>query len=633
MAYERTSDTKVRGDSLDSFVENISKTYKNQILVRNAADELKFNQQVLEQNLSLDDQISYREAQKGRVADDPEEKKRIDGEISALKDRKEQKAFADAYLGKLIDFQAGISSIDTVIDFLETQKSTVTDQNILDTINTELVKKQGEKFTQVKQLLENQTTYALTDKTDSVLSGQITKVQTAKNKALLAGDTTLASTYDLQLQALTKAKTEGSIEKDMKNFAVTSVTGYSSATKTLDSYNSKISAASGNSPVTIGDVTYSSAKEFWTYKRDSYVADQSSDGFFGQLNKEIDTKIKVLNSKGQLTPDTLKEAVKEFDKISGRPELSGYEAALTAAKQDVVQSGTDFIGDSVLNKYAVDYDLGKANSALSSLKSIGGNVEAALTKLITSGASVKQGQVNNILAAAQTAMQNDPSLTPEAALQKALATGAGAVLSPEQLTKKGEGDLATEFAAGAQGETFGQDARTTIPSTPAPGTTPETAPTTPTSSYTGGSIVDYLASVGQASDKASRAKLAEKNGIQNYQGTAAQNTQLLNILRQTATPVPAAAPTPAVTPPVATAPATSPKPGKTTPAPAPVVTTPKPATTTPSQPTTVSSYTIRSGDTLSAIAARNNTSVAAIAKLNGISDPNKIRAGATIKLR
>jgi len=49
--------------------------------------------------------------------------------------------------------------------------------------------------------------------------------------------------------------------------------------------------------------------------------------------------------------------------------------------------------------------------------------------------------------------------------------------------------------------------------------------------YTGYSIVDYLSSIGQASDFASRAKLAAAHGIINYTGTAAQNTQLLGILR------------------------------------------------------------------------------------------------------
>lgn len=49
--------------------------------------------------------------------------------------------------------------------------------------------------------------------------------------------------------------------------------------------------------------------------------------------------------------------------------------------------------------------------------------------------------------------------------------------------------------------------------------------------YTGTSIVDYLKSTGGASDFASRAALATQKGITGYTGTAAQNTQLLGILR------------------------------------------------------------------------------------------------------
>jgi hypothetical protein len=46
-----------------------------------------------------------------------------------------------------------------------------------------------------------------------------------------------------------------------------------------------------------------------------------------------------------------------------------------------------------------------------------------------------------------------------------------------------------------------------------------------------GSIVDYLNSQGQDSSYAARAALAAKNGISNYTGTAAQNTQLLQSLQ------------------------------------------------------------------------------------------------------
>lgn len=49
--------------------------------------------------------------------------------------------------------------------------------------------------------------------------------------------------------------------------------------------------------------------------------------------------------------------------------------------------------------------------------------------------------------------------------------------------------------------------------------------------YEGNSIVDYLSSVGQPTDYASRARLAASQGIQGYTGSAQQNTQLLNNLR------------------------------------------------------------------------------------------------------
>jgi hypothetical protein len=49
--------------------------------------------------------------------------------------------------------------------------------------------------------------------------------------------------------------------------------------------------------------------------------------------------------------------------------------------------------------------------------------------------------------------------------------------------------------------------------------------------YTGVSIVDYLKSIGQDSSFANRKKLAAGMGIQNYMGTAEQNTQMLNAMR------------------------------------------------------------------------------------------------------
>ena len=51
------------------------------------------------------------------------------------------------------------------------------------------------------------------------------------------------------------------------------------------------------------------------------------------------------------------------------------------------------------------------------------------------------------------------------------------------------------------------------------------------SGYTGNSLVDYLKSIGKDSSFTARKQYAAQYGITNYSGTAAQNTQLLNLMR------------------------------------------------------------------------------------------------------
>lgn len=62
-----------------------------------------------------------------------------------------------------------------------------------------------------------------------------------------------------------------------------------------------------------------------------------------------------------------------------------------------------------------------------------------------------------------------------------------------------------------------------------------TAPTAPTNNNTNNSIVDFLNGIGQDSSFNNRKNLATKYGINNYTGTADQNTKLLNILKNSYT--------------------------------------------------------------------------------------------------
>jgi peptidoglycan hydrolase-like protein with peptidoglycan-binding domain len=320
--------------------------------------------------------------------------------------------------------------------------------------------------------LENQTNYAINDKSISVIDGQIDRVTKARNTALLNDDQELASTYDLHLQALNNAKSETNIQKGILDAAVATVSGQSNAVGLLDYYNQKISSSSSGSPVSVNGVTYQSEKDFWTFKRDSYVADNTNSGFFGRFGDEQNTKIKIANSNNSLSVDTINDVSKNYNILTTRTELTPYIQTLTATRQDSLQTGADYIGDKILNTYSVDYDLPAANAKLEALKPFGVNTDKVYGQIMTNAANVKSSQVSNILQTANSIMSSNPALTPAQAVSQAIAQGASVVMSPKDLTSKNEKTLATDMATGNENKSFTTDTRTTLPG--------ENVPATPT---------------------------------------------------------------------------------------------------------------------------------------------------------
>lgn len=474
MAYERKTDSQImRGDSLDAFVSNLSKTFSDQVAARNAQDEVAFNQAVVDNNLSLDDQLVYRQNQLKDVSDDPTERARVRGEISNLKERIEQKTFTDAYQQKLTDAAAGRASIDSVLQWLSDTKTATTDPTILDTINKEITTQTQNQFTMTKNMLVDQTNYALNDKTQAVLDAQIAKVNSSRATALLNGDTATAASLDLQVQALNKAKAENSVQKDISSLAVQTITGYSSATNLLDNYNAKIASAANTGSITVGGTTYDSVKQFWTNTRDSYVSDTSSSGLFARLNNEVATTFKTASSNNTLNAGTLQSTTSQvFDPLVGRPELAAYQTQLTQTKQSALQTGADLVSKDIQNTYAVNYDVNQAVASLSSLKQLGVNVSDAYSNILTAAGSVKQNQVNSILGSAQQLMANDPNISAEEAVNRAVAAGAGTVYSPQDLATTPESKIAKTGAATATQGTGKDNPATTvqpnIPAAPAP---------------------------------------------------------------------------------------------------------------------------------------------------------------------
>ena len=472
MAYERLSDNPVKGESLEAFVANLGTLYKRQLSIRNVEDETRFNTMVLEDDMSLEDQLAYRQDQLKRVSDDPDERRRVRGEISNLKQRIVENDFTDAYSQKLTDFQAGLISIDNVISFLNDQRANTTDSDVLDVIDKNLQDAAKTKFQLTQDLIKNTTEYANTSKNVSLIDSQIAKVSSYRTQAALAGNDQLVSVYDLQLQSLNSSKVNAQVQNDVLGLGAISATGQYSAIALLDAFNQKISTSASTGPVRIGDTTYASAKDFWTFKRDSYLSDQGANGFFPALTGELKDNNANLYSKNSLTVDAAKQNANTFTTLAARPELANYQRQLDLYKQDVSQDAANKIVSSVTNQFARDLDVNKAATAISAVKALGVNVDDAFTKILQSNAATKSTQVSNILAAAQVAMQNDPNLTPEAAIAQAVSAGAGTVVSPEQAANQSERQLATDITKTAAAGQGVNDPRTTVAAPTEPANTP-----------------------------------------------------------------------------------------------------------------------------------------------------------------
>lgn len=470
MAYERLSQIKLEGSDLDAFVEGALAMYSRQLEARNADDEMRFNNLVLENNLSLDDQLSYRQDQLKRITDDPKERRRISGEVSSLKDRIEQKKFSDAYLDKLISFESGITSVDSVIDWLNNQMTSATDDSVKDSIRKELVSRQQQKLTIQQNILKNQTEYAIADKTESILNKQIEKINLARNNAILFGNQESQSVYDLQLQALNKAKNEATIENELKNFAVSTMTNASSATGLLDAYNNKIVSSSSITPITIAGTTYTSAREFWTYKRDSYVADSSASGFLPRFSAEQTGNIKVKSSQGNLMTNDILNSSASYNSLLSRPELQAYSNNISIYRQDSLQTGADLLASKIYNEYLTTYDVSKALTSLDNIKSIGVNVNEIYQKILTKNAEIKAQQISGITERAGTLVTEGKA--PTEAVAQASKEGAGVVVSPTQAASQSAESIAQQMAKGYEQQTVQPETRTTATGSSAPSSQP-----------------------------------------------------------------------------------------------------------------------------------------------------------------
>ncbi len=460
MAYERE---KKITENIGAFIDYQIDTIIKQRNVTNLENEAKFSNAVLEDNLDLDQQLEYRQIQLKNIDKaDATERRRLRGEIAGLKDRIEQKKADDEYLDQLTKLNSGIQSIESTIRWMKGRISSTTDMTIKNNLSKQLSTLESAKYTQQKDILDKQTTYATNDKTSEILDKQIMNVNKARISALESGDDAYVAVLDLQLQQLDKAKTESNISRKLIDASVSSAAGQT-ALGMLNYFNNQIESSGNNkTPITIGGTRYDSEQQFWSLKRAEYLNDRSVNGFFSAYKSELTEKVDSKVSKGLLNIKTLDDVNGWYDYIVNRPELADYKDRIDIEKQSSLSKTAESIATSALNQYKIDYDVNKALGTLATIKDVYG-VDQTLNyqKLILDTSSTRESQVKETLDTMSSILKDNPGMSVNDALQQAIKSGAGAVYSPEELATTGVSGVITGASKKAEEQQFGGEDITT----------------------------------------------------------------------------------------------------------------------------------------------------------------------------
>lgn len=453
MAFQRLRDKQTIATNLDAYISNQLFLVRQQRQTFNIAEESKFNQSVLEDNLSLQQQLDWRKKQlKNIPTGDRDERKRVREEISTLKDLMEQDEYNNKYLDQLTSMNSGVQSVDTTLSWLKNRLGRTTDPKIQKDIRNEINSLEKEKFTQQQNMISNQTTYASGSQDIDIISKQITKVNNSRVEALNAGLDEYVSLLDLQLQTLNKSLAEANIQKTVTSFSVATATGQS-ALALLDAMNQQVSSSDSNAPVTIGGTKYDSAQQYWQVQRNEYLNDRSANGFFPRYQTELAEQVDYKESTKQLTNQTLKDADSWYTSLKDRPELTDYSERIDLERQKTMQYTADKRAAQVLNRFGENLDTQTAINDLAYIQDqFNVDQTANYQQIIQKASSEKEAQVNDLLSTMRQILSQNPGMSNQDALQKAIQSGAGIVVSPEELATSKATDIINKFSDTATNE-------------------------------------------------------------------------------------------------------------------------------------------------------------------------------------
>lgn len=617
----------------------------------NAQSDLQF-QAAIANGMSYDDQVTQLQGMIAAETQSPfSDASRLDQlqtQLTTTQALARQSDYEAKYKANLSSMALGLMTAQQLLDSLNTQLNTTTDPALRSEIQGNIDDASTDVTNYNNTILQNDQQKAVTSKSVPILQAAIQETQSHLAQMQANGDTELASVDEASLANLNSSLGSVQIQNSLNDVQVKSLTkGYDSSSK-LSFLDSQIQGADSTTPVTISGQDYSSAQEYWSQLKASYIAGNNStfatanndfgvfSSFFNEQSTEMNAQI-VASEKtnGYATGATIDAIQSQLQAIAANPDMAAYAPQVQTLTDTVMGTAVDSMATAILNDAKANEDFDTADQNLVALGAkYNVNVDAyratnqnALASYAQSEASLTGEDPGTIIAQQFPGMAPGggttipvPAVTTKAAPvdtsaapsdQSVAADGNPTTPTPGAIHTVASGDTLSSIAA-ANGTTVaaitalnptitnpnlikvGQQVQLPGTTTPAPITPTVTPPAQTTTAPVG-------------------------------QQTPAQIAAAEAAAGQKAAPVAAVAPV--VAPKVTTAAPSTP----VAPVVAPKVTTPAVAAA-PAAPV-YSSYQIVQGDTLGAIATKNGTTLNAIMAANpNITNANVIKAGATINI-
>lgn len=512
---------------------------KARILAKNEAN---FQRMVVDNGLSPSEQLSYRKKQLKQLENysfvDSNAVLFIKKSISNLNKLARQKKFRDKYNVMISGVVNGVDGLEQLKSFLQGQKAFTVDQETKDLINTQLLNVDKELVSEKQGVIKSEIIFDKKDGTIGSLNKALSDVKNQQVSSFVSNDLQLQEYYKEQLSSIQQQILQVNLENKVRKISVDEVSGTSNFKSLfrLNRLQQEVSTSNSNLPINLNGVNYPSEKDFWQQKLNQYV----ENNLVSDFSNEISNQSNLISGKfGGLTDAYLSSVSTELSKIKTNPAI--------AAHPDILKSLSENVSAILLSKRVneIKNEIGFSNNGVSYHKIWQGkqeiqkyqamfpdvSLQPTLNSFDERYAQLKLGQIEKIDSGVTDYMKANPGVTEIQARNIVAPLVTANIPNKTLLTPSTPKELSAELPTIAKSQDQKAKQEETAALNKATSQN-QVNVNIQKPDYNGVSVVDYLKLAGQPNDMSSREKLAKQFGIENYVGTAEQNTSLLNKLKQ-----------------------------------------------------------------------------------------------------